>query len=325
MRHLTKLDIAGSTVLLLFLIVAPYALPGGYYLRILMSGLIYAIWAASWDFMSGLTGRLNFGQGLSFGLAAYLAAYLNVQFHFPPVLLVPLGVIAAVLIALAIGYPTLRLRGPYFGLATFAALILAQRIILNLWKFTGAEEGISGLDVLARGRVNTYYVVAIISTVSVVALYVLSKRKIGIILRAIRGNESTCQAAGINVTYYKILSLCISSAVSAVGGVLYAHVQQHVGPDLLSMQTALGIVTMVYIGGVGSIYGGAIAAVVLTFLVELLRPLGEWRLAAYAVLLIAILFLAPRGLISTSWARIQQRLSGEGKDASPLEKARDAA
>lgn len=322
MKPFNKLDIGALAVLLLFLAVAPYVISGGYYLRILTAGLIYAILAASWDFMSGLTGRLNFGQGLSFGIAAYIAAYLNLHYDWHPAILFPLGLVIAVLIALAIGYPTLRLRGPYFGLATFAALIVAQRIVLNLWHITGAEEGISGIDALVRGRVNLYYAVAVITVICVGILYLLSRSSIGVILRAIKGNEATCQAAGINVTYYKILSLCISSAIGAIGGVLYAHVHQHVGPELLSMQLALGIVTMAYIGGVGSIYGGAIAAVILTFMIELLRPFGEWRLAAYAVLLIAILFLAPKGLIAPWWDWVSKRFGG--KTESFGEQARDA-
>ena len=324
MKQFNRLDIAAVVACLLILAIAPYVLRGGYYLSILTTGLIYGIWAASWDFMSGLTGRINFGQGLSFGIAAYIAAYFNVNHGFSPIVLFPLGVVMALVIAIAVGYPTLRLRGPYFGLATFAALIVIQRVVLNLWNITGAEEGISGISALVRGRVNLYYAVAVISVICIGILFVLSRSQIGIILRAIKGNEATCQAAGINVTYYKILSLCISSAIGAVGGVLYAHVQQHVGPDLLSMQLALSVVTMAYIGGVGSIYGGAIAAIVLTFLVELLRPFGEWRLAAYALLLIAILFVAPKGLIAPAWNWLSCRF-GHGRKYPPmLQTSRDA-
>lgn len=298
-------DILGVALVVVALIAAPALMPNNYYLGILTVGLIYAIWVASWDFMSGLTGRMNFGQGLAFGIAGYVTALLNTLSGFSPWTNLPICVALAVLIAIVIGFPTLSLRGPYFALATFAALIVIQRLVLNLWQYTGAEEGVSGLSPFFRSRYHTYYFIATVSVCSVALLTWLSRGHLGMILRAIKGDEAACQAAGLNVTFYNILTLSISSAIGAIGGVLYAHSQRHVGPELLSMHLALTIVTMAFLGGMGSIYGGAVAAILLSFGIELLRSFGEWRLAVYAVILLAVLFLMPNGVIQPLWSKIR--------------------
>ena len=100
----------------------------------------------------------------------------------------------------------------------------------------------------------------------------------GLLLRAIRGDEATCQAAGINVTFYKIASLMISAAFAGLGGALYAHYQLQVSPPLFSVVVSITIIIMVYVGGIGSIYGPVRGAILLTLLTEMLRGFGEYRL-----------------------------------------------
>ncbi|MEP6557014.1 MAG: branched-chain amino acid ABC transporter permease, partial [Burkholderiales bacterium] len=124
----------------------------------------------------------------------------------------------------------------------------------------------------------------------------------------IRGDEATCQAAGINVTFYKIASLVISGALAGLGGAMYAHYQLQVSPQLFAVVTSITIITMVYVGGMGTVYGPAGGAILLVLLTELLRDFGEWRLMIYSCTLILILFFLPNGLIAPIWRRI----SGSG-------------
>jgi len=128
------------------------------------------------------------------------------------------------------------------------------------------------------------------------------------ILRAIRGDEATCQAAGINVTYYKIASLMISAAFAGAGGAMYAHYQLQVSPQLFAVVTSITIITMVYVGGMASIYGPVGGAILLVLLTELLRNFGEWRLMIYSCTLILILFFLPNGLIAPTWRRLRASL-----------------
>lgn len=309
MTLIRRLDMAGAAGAVLLLCLLPVLAPGSYLLNVLTIGLIYGLWAASWDFMSGLTGRANFGFGLFLGLAAYAGAYANTLWGLSPWLSFPLGATVSIVAAVLVGLPTLRLRGPYFALAMLAASVTVQQVTLVMWRYTGGEEGLNDLEPLVESNWAFYYVALAIVLGSTAVLLLLSASRLGKILRAVRGDEAACQAAGLHVVFYKIVSLAISAAFAAVGGVLYAHLQLQVSPQLFSMQIAMTIITMAYVGGLGSIYGPVIAGIVLTLGTELLRPFGAWRLLVYSLLLIVVLFTARDGVVAPAWRRLRGAVS----------------
>lgn len=281
----------------------PVIVKSEYLLGILSVCFIYGIWAASWDFMSGLTGRENFGHALFIGAGAYTSAFLNARFALNPWWGLPAGAAMAVLLALVIGFPTLRLRGPYFALAMLAAATIMQRLTLIFWQYSGGEEGIPGLDPLLNSKIGIYYLCLAALVLTTAALLLLARSHGGLLLRGIREDEAACQAAGIDVTFYKIAALVVSAACAGMGGVLYAHYQEAVTPDVFSVALSISIIIMVYVGGIGTIYGPAVGAILLALLPELLRGLGQYRLWAYSVVLIFILFFAPGGLVAPLWRR----------------------
>lgn len=297
-------DAIGVAAVLLVLALAPLVVGSDYFTGILTVCLIYGIWAVSWDFMSGLTGRENFGHALFIGTGAYMAAFVDGKFELNPWWGLPAGALVAVAFSLVVGFPTLRLRGPYFALAMLAAATIMQRLTRIFWQYTGGEEGIPGLDTLFDEPLATYYFClgALVFTTAVLLL--LARSSWGTILRAIRGDEAACQAAGINITFYKIVSLMISAAFAGAGGVLYAYYQQAVTPDVFGVALSITLIIMVYVGGMGTIYGPAGGAILLALLPELLRGLGEYRLWVYSLVLMFILFFTPGGLIAPLWRRV---------------------
>jgi len=307
-----RIDFAGAAGFVAFMAALPLVFGGNYLIGVLTVSVIYGIWAVSWDFMSGLTGRENFGHSLFIGVGAYTAGFLNTSFGFGGWWSLPAAMVMAMVFALVIGLPTLRLRGPYFALAMLSGAVIMQRLMLIFWEQTGGEEGINGIEPLIRSQLGFYYF-ALAALVLVTALLLaLARSHWGLILRAIRGDEATCQAAGINVTFYKIASLLISAAFAGAGGAIYAHYQLQVSPQLFAVVTSITIITMVYVGGMASIYGPVGGAILLVLLTELLRNFGEWRLMIYSCTLILILFFLPNGLIAPTWRRLRSKLVRPG-------------
>ena len=306
-----RIDFVGVAGFVAFMAALPLVFGGNYLIGVLTVSVIYGIWAVSWDFMSGLTGRENFGHSLFIGVGAYTAGFLNTSFGINGWWSLPAAMIMAMLFAVVIGLPTLRLKGPYFALAMLSSAVIMQRLMLIFWEQTGGEEGINGIEPLIRSQLGFYYF-ALAALVAVTALLLaLARSHWGLILRAIRGDEATCQAAGINVTFYKIASLMISAAFAGAGGAIYAHYQLQVSPQLFAVVTSITIITMVYVGGMASIYGPVGGAILLVLLTELLRNFGEWRLMIYSCTLILILFFLPNGLIAPTWRRVKAKFGSQ--------------
>jgi branched-chain amino acid transport system permease protein len=310
---LDRLSTASGLLALGVLGALPIFFPGKYLTGVLTVAAIYGLWAVSWDFMSGLTGRENFGHSLFIGVGAYAAGFMNVKLGFGPWWSLPSAMLVAMAFGLVLGIPTLRLKGPYFALAMLSAAVIMQRLMLIFWEETGGEEGIQDITPLIKDHLHYYWFVLALLGASTVSLAALARSRWGLILRAIRGDEATCLAAGLPITRYKIVSLMISAAFAGLGGALYAHYQLQVSPQLFAVVTSITIITMVYVGGIGTIYGAAGGALLLTIMTEGLRQVGEWRLMAYSVMLILIVFFLPSGIIAPSWQRLRKSLGGSDR------------
>jgi branched-chain amino acid transport system permease protein len=302
-----KIDLGGALLFVALMAALPLLFRNAYLTGVLTVAVIYAIWAVSWDFMSGLTGRENFGHSLFIGAGAYTAGFLNTVWGFDGWWSIPAAMVVASLFALVMGFPTLRLKGPYFALAMLSSAVIMQRLMLIFWEYTGGEEGLNGVEPLIESQLGFYYFALAVLVGVTAVLIALARSNWGLILRAIRGDEATCQAAGLNVTFYKIASLVISGAIAGAGGAMYAHYQLQVSPALFEVVTSITVITMVYVGGMASIYGPVGGAILLVLLTELLRDFGEWRLMVYSVVLILILFFLPQGFIAPLWERFKAR------------------
>jgi branched-chain amino acid transport system permease protein len=300
-----KRNTVGAAVLLALLAGLPPLMHSHYLTGVLIVCAIDGIWAASWDFFSGLTGRENFGQALFIGGGAYAAAFLNGNFGLNPWFSIPAGIAVAVVFALLVGFPTLRLKGPYFALATLASAAIMQQVAINLWQYTGGSEGIYGLDTLIESTLGFYYLVLALLVATVVVLGLIARSRWGTLMRAIKGDETACQAAGINVTFYKIASLAVSAAFAGLGGVLFAHYQQAVTPDDFDVFLSISVIIMAYVGGLGTIWGAACGGILLNLMLELMRGLGEYRLWVYYVILMVVLFFMREGFVAPLWRRLR--------------------
>lgn len=275
----------------------PFLVQNRYVLSVFILANLYAAIAASWDVLSGYTGRENFGHALFVGTGAYTAALLNTRLQLSPVVGILAGGAMALVFAVAVGVPTLRLRGPYFALATLAAAGIMERLTLLLWQLTGGEDGVSAVQPLSLSAATTYYLSLVFMAVVVLVLYRATRSEWGMALRAIRANEAACEASGINTTAYKVAALLLSAFPAGLAGGFYAHVQEHVGPSLYSATLSVTVIIMAFIGGFGTIYGAAAGGYLLTALGESLRGLGEYRLLLYSALLLPVIVFLPHGVV----------------------------
>ena len=288
-------------VFVLLLLVIPLLTSDPYLLRILILTCIFAIFAASWDFLSGFTGQVNFGHALFFGVGAYASGILNQSAHIPPYGSIPLGAMAAVMAGLIVGIPCLRLKGTYLALTTLAFPIILMGIVFALPDLTGGELGISGLQRIARSRVVNYYIVAVIMLVLCFIMWKITDSNIGIIFHAIREDELAVKTAGINTTRYKLLAFCLSGFFAGIAGGLYAHFMRIAGPSTLEVSLSFTVVIWSIFGGVATIWGPVGAVFFLYPLLEFFRFWPEYRMLLFAIVILVFLLYMPEGLFP--WVR----------------------
>lgn len=273
------------------------------HVEILMLAAVYAIFAMSWDILTGYTHEVNFGFAFFIGGAGYLSGVLNVFLFLPPFLAIPLAALAAGGAGLLIGYLTLRLKGPYFSMATLAFCGILYKLAFIFYKYTGGEEGISGLKSLTSGPVTDFYLIWLAAAGVYFLLLFYSRSKHGVILKAIRADEDVAQSSGINTAYYKIEAFALSGLLAGVGGGLYAHAQMHIGPATLSGSLSVLVVLLAMIGGMGTIVGPLLGGILLSILNEALRFVEAYRIAIYTGLLIVFIYLAPQGFVHLDFVR----------------------
>jgi branched-chain amino acid transport system permease protein len=278
------------------LFLLPQFTSNTYLLRVLTLTCIFSIYAASWDLLGGFAGQISFGHALFFGVAAYTSALLNLRLGMPVVVTIPLGALAAVLSGLILGLPGLRLKGPYFSLASLAFPIIMMGLVFTFPQLTGGELGISGITRLAATRVREYYLSLTVMLVLVLAMWKIVTSNTGLIFHAIREDEITVRASGINTSLYKMLAFVISGLFAGVAGGMYAHFMRVVGPSTLELIMSLQIVVWVIFGGIATIYGSVVGVFILFPLMEYLRVVPEYRMLIFGLLVVTVLRFMPEGL-----------------------------
>jgi len=290
----------GAIVLLLL----PLAYGDPYVMRIVTMTAIFAIFAASWDLLSGYTGQVNFGHALFFGVGAYTSALLSHHFGLPPWLTMPIGAVAAMASGVLVGIPCLRLRGSYLSLATLAFPLILIGILFAFPDFSGGELGISGLRRVVVSPVANYYVAVVLMMVLCMVMWKIGTSRTGLIFHAIREDEVACRASGINTPRYKLMAFALSGLFAGIAGALFAHFLRVAGPSSLEVALSFQAVIWGIFGGAATIYGPVVAVFALYPLTELLANFElfrEIRTLTSAVIILLVLLFMPQGL--APWIR----------------------
>jgi branched-chain amino acid transport system permease protein len=296
-----------NKLLLALLAAAVLALPAvtrdGYIIQLLNIAILNAIVVLGLNFATGWTGQINFGQAAFYGLGAYTTA-VSTKAGIPWIA-TPLLSVAVVLIAsLALGLPTLRLRTYYLAMTTIGFGEIIRLIIVHWEPVTGGTSGlraIPGISVFGfgpQGQIQHYYLLVAALALAALIASRIRHSALGRAMIATKDSEIAAEQSGVDTIRTKLLAFMIGAVYAGLAGCLYASSIRFISPDSFSGVQAILLMTMLIVGGMGSIVGCMIGAVALTILPEALRFLGQWYLVLYGLGVIAVIVLAPGGLAS---------------------------
>ena len=251
-----------------------------YLLHILILIGIYIILAESLNLIAGYTGLLSIAHAAFYGVGAYVAALMALKLHTPFPINIICAILAAALFGALVGIPSLRIRDDYFVIATFAFQIITFSVLNNWVSFTSGPMGLPGipqpkiLGITVSSHIGFLILVTIFSLIILWASHRIVRSPFGRVLMAIREDEVFAQAMGKNVASYKVLVFMIGAAMAAVAGSMYAYYISFIDPTSFTITESIFIISIVIIGGAGSLWGPVVGAALLVMLPEILRFVG---------------------------------------------------
>jgi branched-chain amino acid transport system permease protein len=284
-------------------ITAPLFLKGGYLINVFMFIGIYTILAVALNLLLGLAGQISLGHAAFFGLGAYISGVMTATYTINPWLSMLVAVIAVGIIAFILGFPILKLKGHYLAMATLGMGIIVYIIFNETVDVTGGPSGLPGIPYLSLGGITfktdlkNYYLVWSFAIVTILLSLNLSASRIGRALRAIHDSEVAARIVGVNVRFLKVQIFTISGVFSALAGSLYAHTVTFISPTSFGFNVSIELLTMVIIGGLGSIYGSFLGAAILTLLPEVFRAFQDYDIIIYGATLTVMTMFMPGGLV----------------------------
>ena len=293
-----------------------------YYLHIAVLSLLHILLALGLNLIAGYAGQLSLAHAAFFGIGAYTTALLTLTQHWSFWLAAPVGAVVAGLVAVAIGLPTLRLKGPYFVISSMGFGEIVRLIFLNWQSVTRGPNGLPGIpapDPINLGfvrltfesRTENYYLILCVLFVVLVLYYNLVNSRVGRALRAIRNDYIAAQVMGIHIAFYRILAFAGGAALAGLTGALYAGYIRFISPDTFTSGESINILIMMVIGGMGTIVGPIIGAVAITYLLETMRVFAEYRLVIYGLLMFIVILYMPQGVAGMLGSLWQRAVAGK--------------
>lgn len=270
-------------------------------LSFLMLLVMYAALSIGWNILGGYAGYQSFGHVAFLGVGGYTSVWLFKSFGIEPVLTAPLGAVVAGLVALVVGYPCLRLKGPYFALVTLIVALAVEIVVANL-PGLNATSGIflqSPLESSALSQALLYELMVLVLAVTIVVARYVERSKFGLGLYAIREDEEVASTQGIDTTRLKIGAFVVSAALAGLGGGIYAWFLGYVTPGpMFDVRISILVVLIALLGGTQSWVGPFLGAVLLRVVdqVLVLRFGGQVAQIMYGLLLVVVILYLPQGL-----------------------------
>jgi branched-chain amino acid transport system permease protein len=287
----------------MLIVLAPLIFSGGYLMNVLVFVGIHTILAIALNLLLGYAGQISLGHAGFFGLGAYLSGVLTATYGLNPWLAMPVAAVVVGMLAYLIGLPILKLKGHYLAMATLGLGIIIYIVFNETVDLTGGPSGLSGIPNLTIGSitfdsdVKNYYLIWGFTLAVVLFSVNLAHSRVGRALRAVHDSEVAARVMGVNARLLKVQIFALSAIISSIAGSLYAHTMTFISPASFGFNFSVELLTMVVIGGLGSVYGSFLGAALLTLLPEFLRAAHDYDIIIYGTLLMVMVMFMPGGLV----------------------------
>jgi branched-chain amino acid transport system permease protein len=293
----------------IILMVIPLFLRDDYYLHVLIMICIWSILGISLNLLLGFTGQISLAHGTFFGIGAYTSGILSLQFDLNTWISFILAGIIAAFFAFLIGIPSFRTRGLYFAIVTLGFGIIAEQIFSNWISLTNGPMGLSGIPIFDRiclptlvdinftSKLSYYFFAAVLLIVCLIIFDLIINSDMGRALKAIREDELLSSSVGILISRFKILAFVISAFFAGIMGSYYAHYIRFISPPTFGvLQASFKSIVICIIGGMGTVSGPILGAILLTVLPEILRVTIKLSMLIYAFSLLLCIIFMPDGI-----------------------------
>lgn len=316
---------------ILIALLIPFVVSSPSHLNLAVLVLMAAQLGVAWNILGGYAGQVSLGHAAFYGLGAYASTLLVLKFGLNPWICMLAGGLVAAVVSLGFGWSCLRLKGHYFAMATIAVAEILQIVFTN-WDYAGAAVGLTlpmdktGWAHLVFSDKTPYYWLALgLLAVTLLANVAIERSYLGYYLRAIKDEPDAARSIGVDISKYKQIALSISAFFTALGGSLYAQKELYIDPaSVLSTSMSIKMALVSILGGVGTLFGPVVGAVVLTSIEEVTRASfgGSGRgtdLIIYAGLIVVIAVFYPSGLLGWWRARVERSRANLALGSKPAE------
>ena len=303
-------------IVLAALILLPLFGFSSYVMHIAILVIMWCVIGMAWNLLGGYCGQVSFGHAAFFGVGAYTAGMLYSKLGVSGWWGIPASVVVVTLFALLLGYICLRLRGPYFALATLAIGVIMRIVTENLVKLTGGDLGIMIRERTWIEKTWFYYIILLIAAATFIAVRQIIRSKLGYYFVAIREDQDAAESLGINTTLYKTIALCVSAVITGLAGAFYTNYMGYIDPKVVFALHDISIITImvVMVGGAATFSGPVVGAVIMVLLAEVIRSipkLGTAHHTLFGILLIVIIIYLPNGIVG-DFAKIRKLFGRRG-------------
>ena len=298
----------GLFIIMAILVLLPFVLPNKFYVDLATRMAINAIIVLGLNLLIGFAGQISLGHAGFLGIGAYASAVLPTHFGWHPLLAMGAGALATGILAALVARPIFKLKGHYLAMATLGLGIIINIALRNEAQWTGGPDG---MPVPAMGLFGFelssdkqwYWVVAALLVISVWASLNLIDSPFGRALRALHGSEVASQVVGVDVAGYKVIVFVMSAMFASIMGSVTAHYIGFVSPNFADFFHSIELVTMVVVGGMASVFGSLVGAVLLTALPQALATFEGWETVVFGAILMGFMIFLPKGIVPTLAAK----------------------